>query len=117
LAARKGYEVCVNFLHNEKAAHQVVDKILKNGGKAMALQADVSSETEVAEMFRTVDSSMPRLWGLVNNAGTLETQMRFEDMSADRWERALKNNVMSCFHCSKEAIRRMSTIHGGTGGS
>ncbi|WP_276348282.1 SDR family oxidoreductase [Daejeonella sp. JGW-45] len=117
LAARKGYEVCVNFLSNEKAALKVVDHIIRNGGKAIALQADVSSESEVANMFRTVDSSMSPLWGLVNNAGILETQMRFEDMKTDRWERILKSNVMSCFHCSKEAIRRLSAKHGGAGGS
>jgi NAD(P)-dependent dehydrogenase (short-subunit alcohol dehydrogenase family) len=117
MAAQKGFDVCVNFLNNEKAALSVVDTIIKGGGKAIAVQADVSSETEVADLFRVVDSSMAPLSGLVNNAGILETQMRFEDMSSERWERILKSNIMSCFHCSKEAIKRLSTKYGGAGGS
>ncbi len=117
LAARKGYQVCVNYLNNEEAAQRVVDSIKKNGGKGEAFAADVSSETEVSALFETIDRTFGRLSALVNNAGILETQMRVEEMEADRLHRIFRSNIVSCFLCAKEAIQRMSTKKGGSGGA
>lgn len=117
LAAKQGYHVCVNYLQNKKAAEQVVDEINKNGGKAIAYQADASSETDVSSLFSKIDKDFGRLTALVNNAGILETQSRVDNMDINRLLRVINSNIISCFLCSKEAIKRMSTLYGGTGGA
>ena len=117
LAAARGYAVCVNYLRNQAAANAVVADIESPGGRAIAVAADVSSEAQVAELFNTVDRQLGTLTALVNNAGILETQMRVEDMDAARLNRVLAANVTSCFLCAKEAVRRMSSKHGGSGGA
>jgi NAD(P)-dependent dehydrogenase (short-subunit alcohol dehydrogenase family) len=117
LAAQRGYQVCVNYRSNRAAALQVVDSINRQGGSAVAFQADVSSEAEVVELFQAVDKQFGSLNALVNNAGILETQMRVDEMDAQRLQRIFLSNITSCFLCCREAIKRMSTQHGGTGGS
>jgi NAD(P)-dependent dehydrogenase (short-subunit alcohol dehydrogenase family) len=100
LAARRGYAVGVNYRTHADAADAVVAEIRREGGQALAIQADVSQEDQVLRMFHTLDERLGRLDALVNNAGILEKQMRVDDMDADR-----------------EAVRRMSTRHGGQGGA
>jgi NAD(P)-dependent dehydrogenase (short-subunit alcohol dehydrogenase family) len=117
LAAQRGYAVCVNYLGNRAAAEAVVADIGRAGGKAIAVAADVSSEPDVIRMFETVDKSLGQLTALVNNAGTLEKQMRLEQMDAARLTRAFAVNVIGSFLCAREAVRRMSTKHGGSGGA
>jgi NAD(P)-dependent dehydrogenase (short-subunit alcohol dehydrogenase family) len=117
LAAKRGYHVCVNYLQNKIAAEKVVDEITGMGGKAIAYQADVSSETEVISLFSKIDRDFGQLTALVNNSGILETQSRLDEMDSDRFQRVLKSNVLSCFLCSKEAVKRMSTRYGGKGGA
>ena len=117
LAARRGYAVCVNYLSNRAAADAVVSEIERGGGRAIAVAADVSSEPEVVRLFETVDASLGRVTALVNNAGTLEKQMRLEQMDAARLTRAFAVNVVGSFLCAREAVRRMSTKHGGSGGA
>ena len=116
LAAKRGYQVCINYLKNKGAALHVVDTIHQLGGKCIAIQANVSSEGEVEDLFKAVDG-FGTLTALVNNVGILETQMRVEDMDAGRLLRVFNNNVLSCFLCTKEAIRRMSTKYEGAGGA
>jgi NAD(P)-dependent dehydrogenase (short-subunit alcohol dehydrogenase family) len=117
LGAERGYAVCVNYVSNRKAADDVVADIERGGGKAIAVAADVSSEPDVMRMFETADKSLGRVTGLVNNAGTLEKQMRLEQMDAARLARMFAVNVTGCFLCAREAVRRMSTRHGGSGGA
>lgn len=117
LAAARGYAVCVNYLANQQAAESVVAEIIAAGGKAVAVQADVSQEREVAGLFATVDRQLGAISALVNNAGTLETQMRVDQMEAARINRILTTNVTSYFLCAREAVRRMSTRYGGSGGA
>lgn len=117
LAAKQGYTVCVNYLQNKKAAEQVVDEINNSGGKAITYQADVASEKEVTSMFSAIDKDFGKLTALVNNAGILETQCRVDNMDTDRLLRVINSNIISCFLCSKQAIKRMSTLYGGTGGA
>lgn len=117
LAARRGYRVAVNYRVNQQAAQSVVETIEREGGQAAAFQADVSVESEVAALFEAVDDTFGRLDALVNNAGTLETQKRLDEMDAARLLRVLQSNVVSCFLCCGEAVRRMSTRHGGQGGA
>ena len=117
LAAERGYAVCVNYLANQPAAQAVVAEITANGGSAIAVQADVSQEADVVGLFAAVDRQLGALSALVNNAGTLETQMRVDEMDAARINRLLTTNVTSYFLCAREAVRRMSTRYGGNGGA
>jgi len=117
LAAMRGYAVCVNYLQNQPAANAVIHGIESNGGRAIAVAADVSSETDVVGLFKTVDEQLGTVTALVNNAGILETQMRVEGMDAARLNRMFSTNITGYFLCAREAVRRMSTKHGGYGGS
>lgn len=117
LAATKGYAVCVNYLHDQPAASAVVQRISAEGGKAIAIAADVSREADVVHLFGSVDAALGPVTALVNNAGILETQMRVEQMDAARLSRVFAANVFGSFICAREAVRRMSTRHGGPGGS
>jgi NAD(P)-dependent dehydrogenase (short-subunit alcohol dehydrogenase family) len=117
LAARRGFDVCVNYRHNHDAAAAVVNDIQASGGRAVAVAADVSREADVVRLFETCDRMLGTLTALVNNAGILETQARVESMTEDRINRILAANVTSAFLCAREALRRMSTRHGGAGGA
>jgi len=117
LAARRGYAVCVNYLRNQAAAESVVRQIEKLGGKSMAVAADVSSESDVIELFEKVDKDLGRITALVNNAGILELQMPVEQMDAARLNRIFATNVTGSFLCAREAVRRMALSKGGAGGA
>ena len=117
LAAARGYAVCVNYRSNAAAAASVVEEIAATGAKAIAVQADVAIESDVVRLFETCDRELGRLTGLVNNAGILETQSRVETIDAARLQRVFAANVTGTFICAREAIKRMSTKHGGAGGS
>jgi NAD(P)-dependent dehydrogenase (short-subunit alcohol dehydrogenase family) len=117
LAAARGYAVCVNYRANAEAADRVVGAIVKGGGRAIAVQADVAIEPDVVRLFETCDRELGPLSALVNNAGMLETQMRVESMDGGRLARVLATNVTGSFLCAREAVRRMSTKHGGNGGA
>jgi NAD(P)-dependent dehydrogenase (short-subunit alcohol dehydrogenase family) len=117
LAAGKGYAVCVNYLHSQRAAEDLVAAIGASGGSAIAVQGDVAVEDDVVQMFRRIDDALGRVTALVNNAGILERQSRVEDMDAARVTRVLATNVTGSFLCAREAIRRMSMRLGGPGGA
>ncbi len=117
LAAAQGYAVCISYLRNREAADSVVAAILQTGGKAFAVAADVSLEADVVRLFAAVDTTFGPLTALVNNAGMLEHHMRLDQMDAGRLTRVLATNVTGSFLCAREAVRRMSTRHGGQGGA
>ena len=117
IAGRSGYVVCVNYLKNKAAAKQIVEEINADGGRALAVGADISREEEVVKLFCTVDDKLGKISALVNNAGILETQMRIEDMNAARLNRVFLTNVIGSFLCAREAVKRMSTKNGGKGGA
>jgi NAD(P)-dependent dehydrogenase (short-subunit alcohol dehydrogenase family) len=117
LAAQDGYAVGLSYASNKPAADAVVAGILEAGGRAAAFRSDVSREADVAALFAWLDATLGRLDALVNNAGILERQMRVEDMGAERIQRVLATNVLGSFLCAREAVRRMSTRHGGAGGA
>jgi NAD(P)-dependent dehydrogenase (short-subunit alcohol dehydrogenase family) len=116
LVGANGYSVCVNYRQNREAADQVVRTILAGGSQAIAAQADVTSDADVRRLFDAADR-LGTLCGLVNNAGMLETQMRVEAMDAARLQRVFATNVVGPFICAREAVKRMSTRHGGSGGA
>jgi NAD(P)-dependent dehydrogenase (short-subunit alcohol dehydrogenase family) len=117
LAAQNGYQVCVNFKSDAGAAASVVHAIEAAGAAAFAVQADVSNEGEVERMFAAVDERFGPVDALINNAGILSRQMRVDEMDAARINRIMQTNVTGSFLCAREAVRRMSTRHGGRGGS
>ena len=116
LAGKRGYNVCVNFLKNETVANNIVNKIIEQGGKAIAYQANVSIEEDVIQMFKKIDEDFGKIDALVNNVGVLEKQSRVEDMDWQRLQKTLNYNVISSFLCCKEAIKMMSSKNGGIGG-
>ena len=117
LAAQHGYAVAVNYTTNAGAADDVVRQIVSGGGMALAVQADVAKETEVAAMFETIDAKLGRITALVNNAGVVDQLSRVDAMSAERLQRMFAVNVFGPFLCAKEAVKRMSNRYGGTGGA
>jgi NAD(P)-dependent dehydrogenase (short-subunit alcohol dehydrogenase family) len=117
LAAARGYAVCVNYREQAAAATAIVDAIVRSGGRAIAVRADVAIESDVVRLFESCDRELGPLTALVNNAGILETQMRVEAMDAGRLQRVLATNVTGAFICAREAVRRMSTKRGGVGGA
>ena len=117
LAAQQGWAVAVNYAINAQAANDVVKQITSVGGTAMAVQADVGEEAEILRMFAEIDTKLGPISGLVNNAGVVDVSAKLEDMSWARWERMMRINVLGSFACAREAVKRMSTTHGGSGGS
>jgi NAD(P)-dependent dehydrogenase (short-subunit alcohol dehydrogenase family) len=117
LAGSRGYAVCVNYRQNRAAAEHVVRDIEAGGSRAIAVAADVALEADVVRLFETVDATLGTPWGLVNNAGILETQARVDRTDAARLQRVFATNVFGAFICAREAVRRMSTRHGGAGGA
>jgi NAD(P)-dependent dehydrogenase (short-subunit alcohol dehydrogenase family) len=117
LAAARGFHVCVNYLRNHQAAEEVVAAIQKEGGTATAIQADISNESDVVRLFADTSKQLGPITALVNNAGTVELQSRLENIDAARLHRIFATNVFGSFLCCREAVRRMSTKHGGHGGA
>ena len=116
-AAQAGWAVAVNYADNALAADEVVRAIRAAGGRALAVQGDVADEAQVLRMFETVDAKLGRLTGLVNNAGVVDVTARLDEMSVARWRRMFDINVIGSMLCAREAVRRMSTRHGGSGGA
>lgn len=117
LAASKGYAVAINYTANSLAADEVVRQIRAAGGTAITVQADVAQEDQVLAMFEKVDAKLGRLTALVNNAGVVDTTQRIDEQSLARWRRMFEINVFGTLLCAREAVRRMSTRHGGSGGA
>jgi NAD(P)-dependent dehydrogenase (short-subunit alcohol dehydrogenase family) len=117
LAAQDGWAVAVNYTANSLAADEVVRAIRATGGRAISVQADVADEAQVLRMFETLDAKLGRLTGLVNNAGVVDVTARLDEMSVARWRRMFDINVIGSLLCAREAVRRMSPRHGGTGGA
>ena len=117
LAAARGYAVCLNYLHSREPAEEVIRYITDRNGQAIAIQADISSEADVVALFRQADSRLGSVSALVNNAATLERQTRLESMEASRIARMFAVNIVGSMICAREAVKRMSTRHGGSGGA
>ena len=117
LAAKSGYDVCVNYAGNEAAAQAVVDDIERSGQRAISFKADVSDESAVMDMFETVDGEFGPVTALVNNAGIVDRPQLLSEMKAGRLDRMFSVNIIGSFLCAREAVLRMSTRYGGPGGA
>jgi NAD(P)-dependent dehydrogenase (short-subunit alcohol dehydrogenase family) len=116
-AARAGYAVAVNYQNNSLAADEVVRQIRALGGTAITVQADVAVEAQVMAMFAKLDAKFGPLTALVNSAGVVDVACRVESMTVARLKRMFDTNVIGCMVCAREAVKRMSTHHGGSGGA
>ena len=117
LCAQEGWDVAVNYNRHREAAEAMVQGVRALGRRAIAVRADVANDDEVRGMFETVDRELGHLRGLVNNAGVVDAAARVDEMSIERVRRMFEVNVFESFSCAREAIRRMSTRHGGQGGA
>ena len=117
LAAAGGWRVAVNYVANAEAAERLVAEIAAAGGDAFAVRGDVGEEQDVVAMFAAVDARFGRLDALVNNAGIVTPKSRVDGMDAERLLRVMRVNVVGSLLCAREAVRRMSTRHGGRGGA
>ena len=116
LAASRGWRVAFSYKDNAEAANTVVAKAKSLGVEVIALKADVSNESDVVQLFESVEQKLGSISALINNAGMLEQQMRLDQMDLGRWQRVFSANVFGSFLCAKQAVMRMSTKHGGKGG-
>lgn len=116
-AAEQSWSVLINYVSNAQAADAVAAKIRSLGGAAEIVQGDTGSEDGIAAIFRAVDERFGRLDGLVNNAGVVDQTARVDEMSRERLDRMFAINVVGKIRCASEAVKRMSTRHGGQGGS
>ncbi len=117
LAAKAGYRVAINYASNEAAAKALAAEIEAAGGEAITIKGDVGNEADVVAMFAAVDGAFGRLDAFVNNAGVVDVKARVDEMSGARLERMMRINVIGSILCAREAVKRMSTLHGGKGGA
>lgn len=115
--AEQGWDVAVNYTRDAKAAENVAAEVRKRGRRALVIQADVGDEAATLAIFATLDREWGAPGALVNNAGIVDMQSRFDAMSTARWRRMFDVNVMGSLLCAREAVKRMSTRHGGKGGA
>jgi NAD(P)-dependent dehydrogenase (short-subunit alcohol dehydrogenase family) len=116
LAARRGWDIAVNYTRDAGAAQRVAEQVRALGRRALVIQADVADEAQVLAMFAAVDKQLGPLHGLVNNAGVVDQPARVYQMSLQRLTRMFAINLTGSFLCAREAVKRMSTRHGGAGG-
>jgi len=117
LAHQKGWSVCINYRSRNDAAEKLADEINASGGIAISVKADVSREKDVISLFDTVDNQLGMIHALINNAGVITPQSQLVDMDADRLRKIFDTNVIGSFLCAGEAVKRMATSKGGSGGS
>lgn len=117
LGAKAGYRVAVNYASNKAAADALVAEIKAGGGDAVGVRGDVGKETDIVAMFGAVERAFGRLDAFVNNAGIVDVKARVDEMEVSRLERMMRINVVGSFLCAREAVKRMSTRHGGSGGA
>jgi NAD(P)-dependent dehydrogenase (short-subunit alcohol dehydrogenase family) len=117
LLGAHGYSVAVNFIKDESAAAAVVRDIVSAGGRAIAVQGNVGREEDILRLFKTAERELGSIEGLVNNAGVTGGFARVQDVTASALADVLTINVAGAMLCAREAVRRMSTASGGTGGS
>ena len=117
MAAAEGYDVCVNYANDASAAAAVVSDCRSAGVSAMAVQADVSDEQQVIDLFEETEAELGALTVMVNNAGILHTASRLDTFTVERLREVVNVNVVGAFLCAREAVKRMSTQHGGAGGA
>lgn len=117
LAARSGYDVCVNYASDEASAARVVAECEATGVRSIAVQADIGDPPQVEALFSVCDDRLGPVELLVNNAGIVGQASTVEDLDPEALQRTFDVNVHGSILCAQQAVRRMSTAHGGRGGA
>jgi len=117
LAAKAGYDICISYIANEAAADTVLETCKLHGARAIKVQGDVANEADVEALFDACDTHLGPVSLLVNNAGIVGETSRVDGLPAAALERIFRVNVFGSFYCAQQAVRRMSTLHGGKGGN
>lgn len=117
LAAARGFAIAVNYFQDRSSAETVVKQIVEAGGRACAIQADVGVEADIARLFNDAQAELGPIRGLVNNAGVVDGLGRVDGVTAAQLEHIFRVNAIGAILCAREAVRRMSTRHGGSGGA
>ncbi|WP_186250372.1 SDR family oxidoreductase [Burkholderia gladioli] len=117
LAAARGYDVAISFVSDEAAARAVAADVEAAGRRALAIRADSADPGQVAGLFDAIDQEFGRLDVLVNNAAIIARQSRLEDLGFERMQRIFAVNAIGPMLCAQQAVKRMSTRHGGRGGA
>ena len=117
LGAAQGYAVCVNYQSNGAAAERLVAEIARQGGRAIAVQADVSREAQVEALFKQADEALGPVTALVNNAGITGHVGRLDTVDGETLRSVVEINVLGLMYCARAAVQRMSPRHGGRGGA
>jgi len=115
-AAKAGFDVCINYSQNAERAEQVLQAVRAHGVRAMSVKADMGNEADILALFEAVDAGLGNLYGLINNAGITGKFCRVDELDYETLRQVMDVNVIGCLIASREAIKRMSTRHGGTGG-
>lgn len=115
--ARDGYAVCVNYNRNAKQAQSIVESITNDGGKAIAIQADVSDAKQIEKLFASVDNKLGTLSALINNAAFAGTRSKVSDLTVETIKQTIDTNITGLILCAQEAVKRMAKSYGGKGGS
>ncbi|NQV98059.1 MAG: SDR family oxidoreductase [Rhodospirillales bacterium] len=115
-AARAGFDICINYASSGERAEQVAQQVRAEGVRAMTFQADMGAEAEIVALFKAVDETLGTVYGLVNNAGITGKFCRVDELDIETAQRVIDVNVVGCLITAREAVRRMSTKHGGKGG-
>ena len=115
-AAQAGFDICINYASNSERAEDVAEQVRAHGVRAMTFKADMGSETEIVAMFKAVDQHLGTVYGLINNAGITGKFCRVDELDIETAQRVVDVNVVGCLISCREAVKRMSTLHGGTGG-
>jgi len=117
LGAKAGWSVCLSYRSDARSARLVVDDIERDGGRALAVAADVCSERDTIALFDRAQATFGPVSGLINNAGVLAPASRLSAMALDRWNATIATNLTGTFLCAREAVRRMAKSAGGAGGA
>lgn len=117
LLARRDYDLCISYRERKQTAEALIEELSASGARIIAVRADISEESDIEQLFAEADRQLGPVTALVNNAGMLLPQTRVENMTAERINRLLRTNVTGTLLCCREAIRRMSTARGGSGGA
>jgi NAD(P)-dependent dehydrogenase (short-subunit alcohol dehydrogenase family) len=117
LAGQRGYAVALNFSSGEAEAKKLAEEIVAGGGRALPIHADISREDQILTLFQTAERELGPIKALVNNAGVTGGFARVENLTAEAIEKTFAVNVTGAMLCAREAVRRMSTRHGGSGGA
>ena len=116
-AAKLGWKVCINYLGNTARAEETLEVVKAAGGEAIAVKADITQEADVLRLFETCDTQLGKVTGLVNSAGIVDPYGRIDEVKVDDLQRLWDINITALMLCTREAIKRMSTKHGGDGGA